>query len=199
MKKMAAFLGGLILAGLIAAGPAAALLFVGAGDLDNSSWETEIAWLKTQPGVPSTIKFWYKYPPESTDPEKDPPIIWSTPFDYSAGTYVILKTGNFKFDENPPYSPPYEENYDHFAFLISGTDEFDDYEALMGEMANLLNTEYPIFKKDGTALNWISDNKASHFTFAKSVPVPIPGAVWLLGSGLLGLAGIRVRSKKKSA
>ncbi|MFA5074475.1 MAG: hypothetical protein WC539_11360 [Nitrospirota bacterium] len=26
--------------------------------------------------------------------------------------------------------------------------------------------------------------------------VPVPGAVWLLGSGLLGLAGIRMRSKK---
>jgi hypothetical protein len=27
--------------------------------------------------------------------------------------------------------------------------------------------------------------------------VPIPGAVWLLGSGILGLAGIRLRSKKR--
>ena len=28
-------------------------------------------------------------------------------------------------------------------------------------------------------------------------PVPIPGAVWLLGTGLAGLAGIRTRRKKK--
>jgi hypothetical protein len=28
-------------------------------------------------------------------------------------------------------------------------------------------------------------------------PVPIPGAVWLLGSGLAGIAGIRLRRKKK--
>jgi len=27
-------------------------------------------------------------------------------------------------------------------------------------------------------------------------PVPIPAAVWLLGSGLLGLAGIRRRFRK---
>jgi hypothetical protein len=29
-----------------------------------------------------------------------------------------------------------------------------------------------------------------------SAPVPIPGAVWLLGSGLIGLAGLRRRFKK---
>jgi len=28
-------------------------------------------------------------------------------------------------------------------------------------------------------------------------PVPIPGAVWLLGTGLAGLAGIRARRRKK--
>ena len=28
-------------------------------------------------------------------------------------------------------------------------------------------------------------------------PVPIPGAVWLLGTGLAGLAGIRIRRKKR--
>jgi hypothetical protein len=28
-------------------------------------------------------------------------------------------------------------------------------------------------------------------------PVPVPGAVWLLGSGLVGLVGLRRRSKKK--
>jgi hypothetical protein len=27
-------------------------------------------------------------------------------------------------------------------------------------------------------------------------PVPIPGAVWLLGSGLIGFMGIRMRMKK---
>ena len=40
---------------------------------------------------------------------------------------------------------------------------------------------------------------ASHITFWRSStsPVPIPGAVWLLGSGIMGLLGIGVRSKKK--
>ena len=28
-------------------------------------------------------------------------------------------------------------------------------------------------------------------------PVPVPGAIWLLGAGLAGLAGIRIRRKKK--
>jgi len=34
------------------------------------------------------------------------------------------------------------------------------------------------------------------FAETRDVPVPIPGAVWLLGSGLVGLVGIRRRFKK---
>ncbi len=33
------------------------------------------------------------------------------------------------------------------------------------------------------------------FTLASPVPVPVPGAVWLFGSGLLGLIGIARRNK----
>jgi len=33
--------------------------------------------------------------------------------------------------------------------------------------------------------------KQIDFSYATPAPVPIPGAVWLLGSGLIGLAGIR--------
>jgi len=34
-------------------------------------------------------------------------------------------------------------------------------------------------------------------TFTTGAPVPIPGAVWLLGSGLVGLVGIRRKFKKE--
>jgi hypothetical protein len=38
---------------------------------------------------------------------------------------------------------------------------------------------------------------AGYFLVRNSAaPVPIPGAVWLLGSGLIGLIGIRRRFKK---
>jgi hypothetical protein len=30
------------------------------------------------------------------------------------------------------------------------------------------------------------------------VPVPVPAAVWLMGSGLLGLAGVARRSQQKA-
>jgi hypothetical protein len=42
-----------------------------------------------------------------------------------------------------------------------------------------------------------SNNSANVITYAQSdAPVPIPAAVWLLGSGLLGLTGIRRRFQK---
>ena len=41
---------------------------------------------------------------------------------------------------------------------------------------------------------------SQHFTYTVVAnPVPIPGAVWLLGSGILGLAGIRIRSRKRQS
>jgi hypothetical protein len=41
-----------------------------------------------------------------------------------------------------------------------------------------------------------TDDGHNLITGVVSSPVPIPGAVWLLGSGLIGLAGIRRRFRK---
>jgi len=42
------------------------------------------------------------------------------------------------------------------------------------------------------------EGKASHFGMASiAPPVPIPAAAWLLGSGLVGLMGIRMRRKQR--
>lgn len=47
-------------------------------------------------------------------------------------------------------------------------------------------------------LNLYADESMTSFKQDVLAVVPIPGAVWLLGSGLLGLAGIRMRSRSKS-
>ena len=54
---------------------------------------------------------------------------------------------------------------------------------------------------DLKTLFWISasadqDPQFDNITMSPSTPVPLPGAVWLLGSGLLGLVAIRRRYKK---
>lgn len=46
---------------------------------------------------------------------------------------------------------------------------------------------------------WTGDSYGGDYTInftPATTPVPIPGAVWLLGSGLLGLVGLRRRFKK---
>ena len=49
------------------------------------------------------------------------------------------------------------------------------------------------------AIAWFSgDPNAFFLDVPFTAPVPVPGAVWLLGSGLLGLAGIQRRKKQQS-
>jgi hypothetical protein len=160
---------GLILAGLLAANQAWAFSFVGKGDLPDSGLDTEKAWLEGLPGVTTGHTL-----------TKIEPINWSDPFNYGAGTYVILKTGNL--DLNPI-------NYDHFAFNI-GSSVFADYTALITAMLSDLEVQTGIY---GKSVDWWK-GKASHFTIA----TPIPSAVLLFGSGILGLVGIRMRSRRKS-
>jgi hypothetical protein len=40
-----------------------------------------------------------------------------------------------------------------------------------------------------------SENFSGEFVKVDNFPVPLPAAVWLLGSGLVGLAGLRARKK----
>jgi len=50
----------------------------------------------------------------------------------------------------------------------------------------------------GTGLNWsiVDINGGKQLLITEAQPVPIPAAVWLFGSGLLGLAGSRRKFQK---
>jgi hypothetical protein len=50
----------------------------------------------------------------------------------------------------------------------------------------------------GVVYNSISDNVTGAWVVKDYNPVPIPGAVWLLGSGLVGLAGLRRKFRNRS-
>ena len=54
-----------------------------------------------------------------------------------------------------------------------------------------------LFEGEFNSLSWTSTNENWYGFTVGSTSVPIPGAVWLLGSGLAGLAGTRIRRKKK--
>jgi hypothetical protein len=58
---------------------------------------------------------------------------------------------------------------------------------------------YTITGNSWDSSNFDYDHAISNITIYVSSSVPIPGAVWLLGSGILGLAGIRIRSRKRKA
>ena len=166
---------GFILAGLLAASPAGAFSFEGAGDLPNSGLDTEKTWLETLSGVPTGLTL-----------TKIEPIDWNASFDYGEGTYIILKTGNLKLDSPIP-------NYEHFAFKMGSGDSFATYDDLIRAMLDDLNAAAGFIGLDEKDLAFWKDT-ASHFTIA----TPIPSAVLLLGSGILGLVGIRIRSRKRS-
>ncbi len=75
-----------------------------------------------------------------------------------------------------------------FGYDATGAMEFLSYEA----------DYYGMEAYAGVFVNWgdfqltfLSSNSNDNFS-----PVPIPGAVWLLGSGLLGLVGLRKKFRK---
>ena len=48
-----------------------------------------------------------------------------------------------------------------------------------------------VYDVDGTGSDGLDDTKV----YAKVSSVPIPGAIWLFGSGLIGIVGIRRKLK----
>ena len=181
-KKLLLLVLSLILVGLCSAAQSAAytITYLGAGD-PNSGDAREIEWLEGLPDTPQDLDFFEKV--EGWD--------WNQDIgDNANAQYIILKTGTLKLSDY---------NFDHFAFEMDGFSSENTWNDVITAMWNELGTKQPDWFKEYVANGHdLADfkGKASHFTMATAT-VPIPGAVWLLGSGILGLVGIRARFRKK--
>ncbi|NPV04891.1 MAG: VPLPA-CTERM sorting domain-containing protein [Syntrophaceae bacterium] len=92
------------------------------------------------------------------------------------------------------------------AYQLNGTGAWISFQALPdqtpgtnGELMLMIDSSVPVSSITFRAPGWLPLlNQRHEFSVAKmeTAPVPIPGAVWLLGTGLLGLAAIRRRFRK---
>jgi hypothetical protein len=96
-------------------------------------------------------------------------------FDFT-GTALTVGEEYAAFAVDPP---PENDPWGYLVRWNTVSDEYTGGTALFG-----INGVAPTPARDGYDLNF------------RVTPVPVPAAVWLLGSGLIGLIGIRRRSKK---
>ena len=81
--------------------------------------------------------------------------------------------------------------FDHEFFQYTGVYDLEDHEALLLFPAN----DFPDVSELGIYLG--AQNAGVNLNAL--APVPVPGAVWLLGSSLLGLVGIARRRVTRTA
>jgi hypothetical protein len=112
-------------------------------------------------------------------------LTYNTRPDLSGTTNVLVASA--AVTGNPSY-------YTNIAFGSAWSQFSDDLSD------NFLSLKLTRVSGTGTANFASSENAANYYwpylTIAYQTPVPIPGAVWLLGTGLLGLVAIRRRHKK---
>lgn len=155
--------------GAIDVGSADTLLFQ--ADLNNSSEAEELSWVKSVLGV--EVTFDYKVDSfnwlktDNTTGE-----IYATALQNSP-EYFLIKMGNIKIEPI---------NYSHFLF------------------ENLADLSYAVIDLAdfGADINNINIFKVSHVTALTEInPVPEPATVFLFGIGLLGIAGLGRKTRKK--
>ena len=103
---------------------------------------------------------------------------------YQANNFSSILSYNLNFTGGQAAGDP--QNGNVFSFSMFSKDDTGGYMPMLTEDGLLFNIA---LNTDGTATTDFFSNKVS---VSSSVTLtPIPGAVWLFGSGLIGLVGIR--------
>lgn len=150
----------------------------GTGEIAELNWATSTirSWL----GNPEYDVHWsarYDTPQDPNDVYPDwvettTPGIWAIDFMSNDPAFFFIKTGAL--------IPGNGDSQYHFLFANNGSLDYG--------VINLLS------QFDGSTITGIG--KISHVGEFNAAPVPVPAAIILLGSGLLGLAGFRKKMKK---
>ena len=108
---------------------------------------------------------------------------YGTNFDISLSQWLSLyNNGNADFSHTGRISS--------LELPFGATLESGALQASLGSLSDLFGNVYNSSTADAENTNWDFGNNGGGFT---PPPVPVPSAVWLFGSGLIGLLGLRKR------
>ena len=112
---------------------------------------------------------------------------------WPVGTY----DGVIDFGGTSGFTAPGQSNLETFTIDLTGSDMLPFLGAGTVGFTVFGSSQSRASDTTGNVVNWISSQyTANALVTYEYTPVPIPAAVWLLGSGVIGLAGLRRRIKK---
>ena len=124
-------------------------------------------------------------------PRSGDPLFWGDSSG-ALGASVAINTVLNEEIINPEIGPPLILDLDGDVYFVP----FQLYPEDSSEVDNIHNytNMVPVWKNHDSFVR--VDKNASWYHCATFVAVPIPGALWLLGSGLIGIVGIRRKFRK---